>query len=118
MVRSGRAASRTTPFLTDALLDLMIALRRDKAAVLALMEVLGDADAGRAVMRERVSAGIVAILRTASPRLTGERRGAGAAVVTHLPRGVSRLSNASGASEPWLAEPRLALSLYLADVPA
>ncbi len=111
-----RAGALSPPALADAMLDLMIEMRCSKTAVLALMEVLGEADARRGAVRERVADGIAAVLRAASPRLGDERRGAATAVVMHLLRGVSRLSEDADTAGSRLSELRLTLALYLADV--
>ena len=112
-----RAGSSTPAALADALLDVMLDLRRGKAAVLALMEVLGEADTRRAAVRERVATGIAATLRVAAPGLADERRDAATAMVMHFMRGVSRLAEAADvAVELRLAELNRALALYLADL--
>lgn len=110
---AARADHLPAPVLADALLDLMSEMRRGKTAALALMEVMGDAEARRAGVRERMQLGLSAILRTAAPKLDEGRREAAAAMVLHFLRGIRRLSEGDAAPEPKLSELRLALSLYL-----
>ena len=100
--------------LAEALVGTMVALRQDRAAVIALLDAVGDGEARRSALRADMVRRLGSILRAFA-------RGGSHDVVTpvfvilHLMKGVSRLDEVPD-DAAYLTALRRTLSLTLADL--
>ena len=109
---AARASTMTPAALADALIGVMTALRQDQAAVVSLLDAVGDGEARRSALRLDIVRRLTGILRTACP---GGDVDAPVAVILHMMKGVSRFNGSPGADDNLVAL-RRALTLYLGDV--
>ena len=111
-----KAAMMDAACLADALIGMMVALRQDRAAVIALLDAIGDGEARRSALRADMVRRLHQILRAFGG---DERRDAFSTVLVmlHLMKGVARLDEAPD-EEVYLAALRRTLALTLADLGA
>ena len=109
-----RCAELSGEQLADALVDLMLDLRQDRSAAVALLDAQKDASGRRAALRGGTIDRIGAILRTHNPRLSGEASAAMALVLLQILKSVPVLASEQGGQSALLiAEVRRMVGLYV-----
>ncbi len=108
------AAAMDPSRLADALVGMMVALRQDRAAVIALLDAIGDGETRRSVLRADMVRRLTGLLQAftggESPDVVPS-----VFVILHLMKGVSRLDEVSDEAS-YLRALRRTLSLTLADL--
>jgi AcrR family transcriptional regulator len=111
-----RAKGLSPAAMADALFDLMLGFRTERAAAIALLDARGDASLNRARLRERMRRSIAGFLRTAAPGLSSVEAWSMAVALLQTLKGVPTL--ASELSEEGrsaaLGELRAMIRLYIA----
>ncbi|MGK9234856.1 TetR/AcrR family transcriptional regulator [Inquilinus limosus] len=112
-----QAADLPVPALSDALIDLLVGLKEERTAVLALIEARRDATAGPLKLRDSLRAGVARILARRAPGLTPDRAMAMAVVVLLQMKAAAALSVEPGLKPraAAVAELRRLTRLYLLD---
>ncbi|WP_238578681.1 TetR/AcrR family transcriptional regulator [Inquilinus limosus] len=112
-----RAARLSVPDLADALIDLLVGLKQERVAALALIEARRDAAAQPLALRDALRAGVARILALRAPGLPPERALAMAIVVLLQMKAAAALGTEPGlkARTAALAELRRMTRLYLAE---
>lgn len=112
-----QAAQLAVPALADALIDLLVGLKQERAAALALIEARRDAVAQPLRLRDALRAGVARILLLRAPGLPPERARAMAIVVLLQMKAAAALAAEPGLKPraAALAELRRMTRLYLAD---
>jgi len=112
-----RAARLSVPDLADALIDLLVGLKQERVAALALIEARRDAAAQPLALRDALRAGVTRILALRAPGLPPERALAMAIVVLLQMKAAAALGTEPGlkARTAALAELRRMTRLYLAE---
>ena len=109
-------APRLSPgALADALVDLMLGLQSDRAAVVALIDARGDGADKRAALRGAIRARIASILGAAIETLSPAAAHRMAAVLLHVLKGARALAEEDSKSGDLVAEIRALLRLYLSQ---
>jgi len=114
-----QAARLSVPDLADALIDLLVGLKQERVAALALIEARRDAvaTAQPLKLRDALRAGVARILALRAPGLPPERATAMAIVVLLQMKAAAALGTEPGltARAAALAELRRMTRLYLAE---
>jgi AcrR family transcriptional regulator len=112
-----RRAARLSPSgLADALVDLMLDLRSERAAAIALVEVLSDAADKRRMLRGTMRRQIATILMTASGGLPRAKAEAMAVLLLHVLKAVPGFAQEkAGTRARLVGEARELARLYIAD---
>jgi AcrR family transcriptional regulator len=112
-----QAARLPVPDLADALIDLLLGLKQERVAALALIEARRDAAAQPLKLRDTLRAGVARILTLRAPGLPPERAMAMAIVVLLQMKAAAALGTEPGltARAAALAELRRMTRLYLAE---
>ena len=108
------AAAMDPAGLADALLGMMVELRQDRAAVIALLEKVGDGGARRSALRADMIHRLDGILRAFAGGESGDVVPS-VFVILHLMKGVSRLDEMPDEAA-YLSALRRTMSLYLAGL--
>ncbi|WP_158815310.1 TetR/AcrR family transcriptional regulator [Methylocapsa sp. S129] len=87
-----RVKSLSAVALADALFDLMLERKAERAAAIVLLDARDDAAIQRAELRERMRRGIAGLLRAAAPRLSADQARTMAIALLQTLKGVSALS--------------------------
>jgi len=104
-----RAPALGASGVADALVDLMLDLRAERAIGLALVDTMVDAPDRRAMLRGALRGGLADIVRAADPSLPAARAAAMAPMIQQILKAVPAL-----AEEAAEAEARAAIRLYIA----
>ncbi|WP_225768600.1 TetR/AcrR family transcriptional regulator [Inquilinus sp. Marseille-Q2685] len=112
-----RAAQLAIPALADALIDLLLGLKEERAAALALIEARRDAVAQPLRLRDALREGVARILALRAPGLPPDRAMATAIVVLLQMKAAAALGTEPGlkARAAALTELRRMTRLYLAE---
>ncbi len=111
----GRAGRLSPAALADALIDLMLEYKAERAAAIALLDARADAAIQRAELRDRMRRRIAGLLGAASPDLSPERAHAMAVVLLQTLKGVAALASEQQGQGRSAAPPELRdmVRLYL-----
>ena len=111
-----RAKSLSPAAIADALFDLMLGFRTERAAAIALLDARGDASLNRARLRERMRRSIAGFLRTAAPGLSAVEAWCMAIALLQTLKGVPTLANelSEEGRSAALGELREMIRLYIA----
>ena len=112
-----RAAELSATALADALLDLLVGLRQETSAAVALLDARAEWSARRAELRQLIRRHIARILLTRSPRLAPNLVESMAAILLQNMRAMATLLAGQAHDEPpgALVELRDMTRLYLAN---
>ncbi|WP_026870268.1 TetR/AcrR family transcriptional regulator [Inquilinus limosus] len=112
-----QAADLSIPALADALIDLLVGLREERAAVLALIEARRDAATQPSTLRDSLRASVARILARRAPGLAPDQAMAMAVVVLLQMKAAAALSVEPGLKPraAAVAELRRLTRLYLLD---
>lgn len=113
-----QAAQLAVPALADALIDLLVGLKQERAAALALIEARRDAVAAQPLkLRDTLRVGVARILALRAPGLAPDRAAAMAIVVLLQMKAASALGTEPGLTPraAALAELRRMTRLYLVE---
>ena len=113
-VIGAKAATMDAATLADALIGMMVALRQDRAAVIALLDAIGGGETRRSALRADMVRRLGLILRAFAGIEGGDAIPA-VLVVLHLMKGVARSDEASD-EEAYLTALHRTLALTLADL--
>jgi AcrR family transcriptional regulator len=91
-----RAKGLSPAAIADALFDLMLGFRTERAAAIALLDARIDASLNRAQLRERMRRDIAGFLRTAAPGLSPVEAWSMAVALLQTLKGVQALASELG----------------------
>lgn len=110
-----KAAGMSSMALAEALVDLMLQVRGERAAALLLVDVDSRAELVRTTMRDTTRAHLAAILQAAKPTLPPAQTAAMAAIVLTMMKAIPSLADEDGSDGALVQQARQALSSYLAS---
>jgi AcrR family transcriptional regulator len=109
-----RAAGLSPADVADALVELMMDLRTERAGVIALLDARGDNAPERHILRDAMRGQIAEILRTAMPSLADSRAMAMASMILQILKSIPALAEEDSTSGTDLvSEARDMIRLYV-----
>lgn len=111
------APGRSPGMVADTLVDLMLDLRQERAAVIPLLDARNDVALRRAAFRDSIRRKVAQMLVAAHPPLPLAQAGAMAVVLLFLMKAVPELAQEeeAGARGHLVAEARCAMQLYISQ---
>lgn len=114
-----RAPAASAAELADMLVDTILAVRKEREAKIALSESIAVIVERRKPMRHLTRGKIAQILKRANTELSDEQATASAAVIVEVMKslpGLTQTGNESSGAQPFIAEARTMLAIYIAHV--
>lgn len=113
---AGRAADLSPDSLAESLVNLLLALRTERAAAIALIERHGDSPDKRMQLRQTLRASLAGLLTAANPGLDRSQAESKGTLLLHLLKIIPLFAAESEPQrEPLIGEIRHLLKLYITD---